>query len=399
MMWLTRGDIEILLDRPDRRDFVVSAYADLRVKDGFHRQVDAVLRDQGRAAGASLADPQARRALEECVAKIRQAVDGADPAARGIAVFAGPARGLFHAVTLPFPVEGYLAIDEEPYVLPLLERWYGEPSHLVAVADSHQAVLFEAHAGTIQAVAVLERELDDDDKDTPRQHDRSQFSFRKRYADAWHERLRAQEDDVFFKGIARQVAERWAAGSFGGLILLGQSRNVAALRRLLPRDVQGAVVESASQAMTAKPDDVADDVQRALESWRSERRTTILGELQDRWKENHLVANGPTEVLDALQQGRAAQVVIGPRRDLSGARCGDCGYRFGAPVGRCVYCQGATQAVNAVQEILRMALRHRVAVHLFERNGTDPLAPAGGVAALLRAEANWAPVGASSTAT
>ena len=52
MMWLTRGDIEILLDRPDRRDFVVSAYADHRVKDGFHRYVDVILRDQGRAGSA-----------------------------------------------------------------------------------------------------------------------------------------------------------------------------------------------------------------------------------------------------------------------------------------------------------------------------------------------------------
>ena len=68
--------------------------------------------------------------------------------------------------------------------------------------------------------------------------------------------------------------------------------------------------------------------------------------------------------------------------------------RFGAPVGTCVYCQAKCGRINAVQEILRMALRHHVPVHLFRRGngGTpDPLAQAGGVSALLRAEANWAP--------
>jgi len=119
---------------------------------------------------------------------------------------------------------------------------------------------------------------------------------------------------------------------------------------------------------------------------------TIVAELQQRWKEKHVVANGPTEVLDSLQQGRATEVICGWRREMPGATCRDCGYRFGAPVATCLYCNGACRSVNALQEILTMALRHRVSVH-FLRRGTDrePLQPAGGVAAFVRAEANWAP--------
>lgn len=396
MLWLTRGDIEILLDRRegDCRDFVVSAYADYRVKDGFHRYVDVILRDQGRAAGLSLGEPRLRKAFDANLGAIRKAVDTADTSAHGLAVFSGAERGLFHVVTLDFPVANYLAIDEEPYVLPLLERWYGEPSFLVAVVDSHQAVLFEAHAGTIEAVHTIEREID-----TDIQRAKPHFTYQKRFAGAHHERLRATEDDGFLKGVAASIAADWKAGAFGGLILLGQPRNVATIRRLLPRDVDAAVMETGAQAMTDRPEDVADDVQRAIASWRSSQKAVIVRELEHRWKERHLVANGPTEVLDALQQGRVAQVVIGAQRDLSGARCGDCGYRFGAPVGQCVYCEAPTQAVNAVQEILRMALRHRVPVHLLDRNGDDPLAAAGGVAAFLRAEANWAPAGAEAVST
>lgn len=389
MLWLTRGDIEILLDRNEgrRHDFVVSAYVDYRIKDGFHRYVDVILRDQGRSAGLSLGDPGLRKALDANLGAIRKAADTADPSAKGLAVFSGAERGLFHVVALDFPVANYLAIDEEPYVLPLLERWYGEPSYLVAVVDSHQAVLFEAYVGTIEAVRTIGHDTAEDV-----QRDKPRFTFQKRFAGAHHERLQLTDDDEFLKGVAGSIASHWRAGAFGGLIVLGQPRNVATVRRLLPKDVEAAVVETGPQAMTERPEDIADDVKRALEAWRSQRRSVILGELQHRWKERHLVANGPTEVLDALQQGRAVKVVIGPQRDLPGARCGACGYHFGAPVGQCAYCESPTQAVNAVQEILRMSLRHRVPVHLLDREGgVDPLASAGGVAALLRAEANWAP--------
>ena len=73
-------------------------------------------------------------------------------------------------------------------------------------------------------------------------------------------------------------------------------------------------------------------------------------------------------------------------------RCPGCGYRFGAPVEVCPYCRGRCQRVNAAQDILRLAMRHRVPVSLFRPPAKgDPLEQAGGVAALLRAAANWAP--------
>jgi hypothetical protein len=44
-------------------------------------------------------------------------------------------------------------------------------------------------------------------------------------------------------------------------------------------------------------------------------------------------------------------------------------------------------------------MKQRLPVHLFRPGPKDdPLAPAGGVAALLRAEANWAPDGATAQA-
>lgn len=394
MMPITRQELEILLDTPDRRDYVVSAYADLTVKDGFNRLVETHLKNQSRAAGDALGDAAAGKALEANIEAVRRAVREADPAAKGLAVFVSQGRGLYQAVPLDFPVENRLVLHEDPFVLPLLERWHGDPSFLVAVVDSHQLHLFEAYAGIPEEVQELEREIPAMQRDKPR------FTYKKRFAQTQHERLHDLDEDGFFKQVAAAIADRWKVGAFAGLILLGQPAIRAAVRRLLPKELSNGVVEEAEQTMTSRPADVADDVARAMERWRAGRERRLLAELQERWKEDHLVADGPTAVLDALQQGRATQVIIGSRRDLPGAACTSCDYRLGAPVATCPYCQGECRPVNAVQEILRMALRHRVPVHLFDHNLTeDPLARAGGVAALLRAEANWAPDSATALAT
>src|SRR5205807_6848033 len=100
MMPTIRQEIEILLDLPDQRDYVVSAYADLTVKDGFFRHVDQHLRNQARAAGEALATSPARKDLDANLEVIRQAVADADPSARGLAVFSSVARGLRRVVQL-----------------------------------------------------------------------------------------------------------------------------------------------------------------------------------------------------------------------------------------------------------------------------------------------------------
>ena len=56
MMSITRQEIEILLDTPNQRDFVVSAYADLRVQNGFDRYVDQHLRKDDVEFGNDILD-------------------------------------------------------------------------------------------------------------------------------------------------------------------------------------------------------------------------------------------------------------------------------------------------------------------------------------------------------
>ena len=396
MMPITRQELEILLDTPDRGDYVVSVYADLSVKDGFRNDVEFHLKNQARAAGDALREADARKALEENLDDVRLALRDLDPSAKGVAVFVSRARGLKHVVPLDFPVENRLILDEEPFVLPLLERWHGEPNFLIALVDSDEAHLFESYVGVVESVEDIARP----DVDDEIQRDKPRFTYKKRFAQTRHERLHGSADDKFLQDVADRIADRHKAGTYAGLILLGQSSLTGPLRGLLPNGLGAEVVEEAPRAITARPEAVTDDVARVMERWHAERDAEILGELTEPWKETHLIANGPTDVLDALQQGRASRVIIGSTRHLPGSRCRDCQYRFGAPVRNCPYCQGVCGSINVVQEILRMALRHRTPIHLFGRDRPDdPLAKAGGVAAFLVAEANWAPDAATAQAS
>lgn len=395
MMMLTQEAIEILLDVPEARQYVVSAYADMTVQDGFSSHVERHLRNQARAAEQALAASGTCKDLDANLEVIRAAIAGAPAGAKGLAVFSSVAGGLRHVVPLGFPVANHLVIDEEPYILPLLEHWFGEPSYLIALVDSDEAHLFEVHHGHSQPLLDLERE----DLHQSIQRDKPRFTYKKRFAKTDHERLHGASDDKFLHEAAAAVAEHAKGGPFAGLVLLGQPATTQALRRLLPRDLDGIVVGEAPHAMTDRPEDIAECAGPIIQKDRAGRDERVLTELRGRRKRNHLVADGPTEVLDALQQGRATRILLGRHLNLAGARCRDCNYRLGAPVGVCPYCQGLCRAVNSAQEIMRMATRHRIPVHLLRPGNPkeDPLAASGGVSAFVRAEANWAPNGSGTS--
>lgn len=390
MMPMTRQEIEVLLDSPDRHDYVVSVYADLTVRNGFDRQAELHLKNQAKAATDALAGTEPLQKLDENLDVIRQAVQAAvGSKARGLAVFSSVARGFRQVVPLDFPVENRLVIDSDPFVLPILEHWYGDAMYLIALVDSDEAHLFEARHGHPDRVLDIVRE----DAHQEIQRDKPRFTYKKRFAQTRHERLHGTEEDKFLKTVAETIFEHFHAHSFAGLILLGQSQITGPLRRLLPNHLSASVIAEAHHAMTTEADGLAADVAPLIERAGVIREDELLGQLRQRCKENHLVAVGATDVLDALQQGRAVEVLLGNRSDIAGSRCDECNYRLGAPVRTCPYCGGTTRPVNAVQDILRMAMRQRLPVHVVRRATTkdDPLASLNGVAAFVRAEANWAP--------
>src|SRR5262249_60515958 len=237
MLPLTRGEIEVLLDAPDRDHYVVSAFADLTVQNGFERHGERHLKNEAKAAGDALAETKARKTLDEDLEVIRQAVRGVDTKARGLAVFSCAGRGFKRVLPLDFPVANRLVIDDEPFVLPILEHWYADPRHLIALVDSDEAHLFEARHGHPDRVRDVVR----DDVGQDIQRDKPRFTFKKRFAQTRHERLFGMENDRFLKAVAEAVREHWQGQDFAGPILLGPPAITGPLPELLHREVGAGV--------------------------------------------------------------------------------------------------------------------------------------------------------------
>src|SRR5437016_3920433 len=106
MMPITRQEIEVLLDTPLARDYIVSAYVDLTVKDGFRDFAEKHLKNQAKAAETALSQAGARKALGENMDLVHRALaELHEPGAKGAAIFVSKPRGIRHVVPLDFPVE------------------------------------------------------------------------------------------------------------------------------------------------------------------------------------------------------------------------------------------------------------------------------------------------------
>ena len=88
MMPMSRQEIEILLDSPESRDYVVSAYADMTIKNGFVRDVELHLKNEAKAAAKALSGTGAAKDLKDNLEVIRRIITqySGEPI-RGLAVF------------------------------------------------------------------------------------------------------------------------------------------------------------------------------------------------------------------------------------------------------------------------------------------------------------------------
>ena len=107
-------------------------------------------------------------------------------------------------------------------------------------------------------------------------------------------------------GSAERYADRAGAAGVGAAAALGLlSRNAGTAA------VAAAVVDGVNHVPSARADDVAAEVARVVEAWHFGRDAEVLDQIRQRQQEDFLLATGPTDVLDALQQGRAARSTAG----------------------------------------------------------------------------------------
>ena len=378
MKTLNETDVQVLLDHPRGEGLVVSCYADTSVAQGFEPHWLGHFKSEVSRLRQALADDdEAREECEHNLKAIRTAFDTPEVhRAHGLAVISAARRGLFRSFPLAVPVEHRLVLDEEPYLVPLIAAFERQRECLVVLADSHRAKLYAATPSSTRLLADI-------DEIVPKQR---RASGQRRGKEQGLGIARHRQDAIqhFQKDLASRVEKAWAEGAYRGIILLGPQKSVDQFRERVPQRLAGQVLHQDTYAWNGQRTAIADVAQTAISEATQAHGRRTLDELRNRLEEGRGAVAGPQEVFDALRNGRAASLVVGPDPGLAASRCTACHWVFASDQPTCTFCHAPCEKTNLWQQVLSLALRHNVAVHFVKPDAT--LSRSGGVAALLSRE-------------
>ena len=389
MAELTLGNVQVLLDRPTGEGAVLSCYADMS-EAGYRTLWSKRLKNEIAAIEERLAgNHEARHRLAADVAAIQSALGTpAARRARGIAVFSATARGLFQAFALSIPMKDRLVLDEEPYLVPLLEALHRQRQYLVVLTDSHRGRLYAAGWGQTHLIGEL-------DEPVARRQRSAGETWGKQQATI----ARNRENHLlrYRKELVRRIERAWTEAPFRGLILLGEHEALEHVRATLPSALAGRVIHESPHSWGSRREPGIDDVVRGvLDSALATHDERLASEVEQRLRaKSYAVVAGTQEVLDALRNGQVGYpgyVVLEPDRGQAATRCPGCGAVFASMPRVCTFCGAACDTVNLWQEILLFAARHDIPAHVV--HSTPELTRHGGVAAMLSREGPWEPVAA-----
>jgi peptide subunit release factor 1 (eRF1) len=380
---LTSRDIQWLADRPRGEGMVVSCYADTSVSSGVRPLWHEHLKNEVKAIVETLTgDPAQRAAFERNVAAIEAVLSSRRTlAARGMAVFAAVQRDLVNGYMLTVPVPHRLVVDEEPYLVPLLELLNRQRRYLVVHTDTHRGRLYTAVPGAVRLIEEISG-------DVPKRHRAGGELWGKQQATI----DRRREDHVlhYFKELVREIERAWPEERYDGVVLLGEHDILENVRKHLPDHLARRVVREAPHAWVGKQMHLDSKIDAIHEEAVHEHDCRVLEEVKRRLLEQHQIAAGPQEVINALrnsQVGFPGSVIMEPDRGEVAWRCPSCGSLFAHTVDGCPFCQARCDQTNLWQAIALLAARHNIPVHVVAAG--LGLEKHGGVVALLAREEPW----------
>lgn len=378
-MALTFDDLQPLLNQFQGDGLSVSCYADLSVATGATARWPGPFKAKAAAVKEMLADdPRAWRQFEDNFHAVGQALEAADARrARGLAVFAARQRDFFRSYALDVPVENELVIHEAPYLVPLLQALRQQREYLVVLTDTHRGRLFAATPGSVRLLQEIEEVVP-----------RRQHSAGERWGKEQATLARHREDRILhYQKELLEVAEKaWAEHPFQGLILLGEHEVLEHFRKQLPPRLAAQVIHEGPHSWTEKPLAIEGEIRAFLTGALRAQEEKVMADLNQRFREGYGVAAGPGAVLEAIETGRVGPrghgyLVFGPDPREVVARCTACRSLWVEVPAACPRCEAPCVEASLWEELLLLALRHELAVHVVR--GNPELARRGGVAAML----------------
>lgn len=376
----TLKDVQWLADHPRGEGMVVSCYADTSVSSGVRPLWHEHLKDEVKRIDEALGDaPAARAAFHRHIAAIEAVLSTRRPvSARGVAVFAGSQRDLVHAYALSSTAPNRLVVDEEPYLVPLLELLHRQRRYLAVHTNSHRGRLYTAVPGAVHLIEEISEYV-------PKRHRAAGERWGKQQATI----ARHREDHVlhYLKELTREIGRAWREEHYDGIIVFGEHELLEKLQLHLPDALRSQVVGEAPHAWAGRQVPLESKIEAIHAKTLREHDRRVLEDVKRRLLERHHVAIGPQAVTDAILNGQVGYrgcLVMEPDRGEVASRCTGCGSLVAQVVHECPSCHGRCEKTNLWQAIALLAAGHNVQVHFVEAG--HGLEKHSGVVALLARE-------------
>ncbi|MEO8216445.1 MAG: hypothetical protein ABI718_05125 [Acidobacteriota bacterium] len=365
--------IRDLAARSDSREPFLSFYMDTNRHDEQDRERIRVslkdeLKDIREAVTSSNGqDGGFNRALHQVESYMESELS---PASRGVAFFCCPSEEFFRALELPFNVATESRVGVRPYLKPLNVLRQANPDTLIVLVDAKSARLFALEFGQ------LLYELDLESPDLPRGLDQGGWS------PANIQRHVQDHIDRLHKEVAETLSRKLDSGSFTGVILCGQERNIANFRNFLPKRVEDRLLGALHLGIRSSSEEVIAACAGLLRQHSHDVLGEGLRELLEASQTNGAGALGFAKVIEATNERRLMQLFVRGDLDERGWLCGSCGMIGQAvPLG-CPACGGTVSTVDLGEQLMAAAQRENATVEVVP----DPslLQDYEGVGALLR---------------
>ena len=377
-------DVQWLSDHAKGEGMVVSCYADTSVSAGVRPLWREHLNNEVKRIDATfVTDSAARADFHRNVAAIESVLSNRRPVnAHGMAVFAGSRPDLLQGYVLAAALPNRLVVDEEPYLVPLLEALHRQRRYLVVHTDTHHGRLYTAVPGAAHLIEEI-------DEPVPRRQRASGELWGKQQATI----ARHREDHIlhYLKELAREIERAWPEERYDGIVLLGEHEVLERLRTYLPADLHSRIAGEAAHAWAGRQVPLLSKVEAIHAEVLRRHDTQLFDEIRQRLLEDHHVVTGPQAVIDAIENDRLGYsgcVVMESDRGEAASRCTRCRKLFALVIDECETCRGACERTNLWQAIALAAAGKHLTVHFVESG--QGLEKHRGVVALLEREAAWA---------
>ena len=320
--------------------------------------------------------PAGGRALfDEAFIKIEAFLrEGIEIPTRGLALFA---RGGQHPFFLPLqfevPLADWIAADSAPNLYPLLELRDNYDRYVILLVTGSSARIMEVSLGSITGEIWH--------ASAEHRHPSGTEWTREHFQAHWRE-----ETDHFIHDQIRTLTRVMAAGRYTHLLLAGDERAMAAVRKALPKSLEAKLVDAVPTSSVQPIAEVVSTTLRRFLEYEELGSRAVAERLVNQVYARGLAVAGTHASMQALKDGQADVLVIAkdydPGRGWECRRCGKIGTQSGLPE-LCSQCRSrALREFEIRGELVRLAVQLGCGVEVVERSKT--LTSLGGVGCLLR---------------